>query len=286
MKQADLHMHSTVSDGGYTPSELMLKCAEAEYEIVSLTDHDSTSGLLEAEKAAEDAGMTFLAGIELSTEVTGISVDILGYGINTTNTALQKTLEFHRKKRFKRMENMIRKCKEHNLQISLEDVEKFVTGDTYSRPHIARALVEKGYAADMNEAFYKYIGRNKKCFVPKEEEMTPAEAAKLIKNAGGVAVIAHPVYYQIDQRIKQWLIDGLIDGVEIYHRDHRKEDIERFEKITREAEAVTGRRYFRTGGTDFHHENFGREGEKIGKSPLPFLEAAYIQQFIIEKSGG
>ncbi|SDN31647.1 PHP domain-containing protein [Alkalicoccus daliensis] len=282
MNTADLHMHSTVSDGGYSPSELMHKCAEAGYKLVSLTDHDSTSGLKEAEETATSLGLSFLNGIELSTEAAGRSVDILGYGLNIENDMLQHTLTFHRKKRYERMKKMVQKCIDCNLDISMKDVEFFVTGDTYSRPHLAKALVSKGYAEDINEAFKVFVGSGKKCYESKEAEMTPEEAASVIKNAGGIAVVAHPVYYEIDDLIKKWLIDGLIDGIEIYHRDHTFTDIARFETLTAQAENLTGKRFFRTGGTDFHHENFGRRGEEIGMSPLPRSEAARIQDFFFD----
>lgn len=272
----DLHMHSTISDGGYSPCTLVKKCAEAGLQMISLTDHDSTGGLEEAKKTADESGIICIPGLELSTEIDGQSIDILGYGIQPTDKKLQQKLQFHRSKRHERMEKMIEKCAQSGVAVSMADVEKHITGYTYSRPHLAKALIEAGYAADMQEAFAKYVGEGKPCYAPKEEEMHPLEAMQLIREAGGVSIIAHPVYYQIDEKIMDWLTEGNLDGVEIFHRDHEAQDRNRFEKITAAAEKLTGKRFFRTGGTDFHHESFGRKGEVIGCSPLPESEAEFL----------
>lgn len=280
MGNADLHMHSTVSDGGYAPAELMKKCANAGIDIVALTDHDSTAGLREAEKAAETYGMKFIYGIELSTEVKGYSVDILGYGIDPENRMLQEKLQFHRNQRYQRMEEMLLKCASLGMDVSLAEIKSYVTGDTYSRPHLAKALVAKGYAADVQEAFSKYVGTGMPCYAPKEKEMEPLEAMELIRKAGGISIVAHPVYYQIDREIMDWLISGALDGVEIFHRDHSEIEKDRFEKITAAAENSTGKRFFRTGGTDFHHESFGRAGEVIGASPIPYAEAQFLYDYL------
>ncbi|PTL39492.1 PHP domain-containing protein [Alkalicoccus saliphilus] len=276
MSRADLHMHSTISDGGYTPSELMKKCAEAGVKMISLTDHDSTDGLQEAAQAAASLGMKFINGIELSTRVKGRSVDILGYGIDSRSQNLQEKLQFHREKRYNRMKQMVEKCQSIGLAVSIADVEKEVTGVTWSRPHLAGALVKKGYAESVSEVFEKFIGYGRPCYVEKEEEMQPEEAVNIIREAGGAAIAAHPVYYNLDEQILNWLERGQLDGVEVYHRDHSPKDIKRFLLLVEKAEVKTGKRFYRTGGTDFHHEKFGRSGERIGASPLPWKEAEYI----------
>ncbi|UCZ51582.1 PHP domain-containing protein [Bacillus shivajii] len=273
---ADVHMHSTVSDGGYSPSQLMEKCARANLKIVSLTDHDSTAGITAAAKFAKQYEMTFIPGIELSTRIKGTNVDILGYGINIEDDNLQNVLSYHRKMRHRRMEDMLQKCQEVGLNIQLEDVERHVTGETFSRPHLAKALIEKGYVKNVQESFEKYLGQHKPCYVPKPEEFSPKEAIELIHGAGGVAVVAHPVFYDLDDEIITWVQSFHLDGIEVYHRDHDEQAIKRFLQLAKRAEVKTGRKLFKTGGSDFHHESYGRIGEQLGETKLPVDEAEFL----------
>ncbi|WP_416150652.1 PHP domain-containing protein [Salipaludibacillus sp. HK11] len=271
--KADIHMHSTSSDGGYSPEVLMEKCAKAGLNIVSLTDHDTTVGIDAARKVAEQYQMTFINGIELSTRVDGVSVDILGYGINIDSQTLQDKLAFHRKMRKERMDLMIKKCQDHGLNITLENVKAQVTGETFSRPHLAKALIESGDVQSVQEAFEKYLGYGKPCYVLKEDEMNPQEAISLIHQAGGVAIVAHPVYYDLDDQISEWFHDYRLDGIEVYHRDHDPSHVERFQRLAEKIEAKLNIKIYKTGGSDFHHESFGRVGEEIGVTKLPYSEA-------------
>jgi len=278
--KADIHMHSTCSDGGYTPDELMKKCAEAGLTIVSLTDHDTTAGIEQARKVAEKYQMTFINGIELSTRIEGKSVDILGYGFDIDDQTLQATLAFHRNMRKARMDEMIMKCQEHGLHISIEDVKEQVTGETYSRPHLAKALINKGYVDSVSEAFDKYIGYGKPCYVLKENEMIPEEAISLIHQAGGVAIVAHPVFYDLDDHIFNWFEMYGLDGIEVFHRDHDASHIDRFKKLADKVDYQRHEAIFKTGGSDFHHESFGRVGEEIGLTKLPYDEALRLSEFL------
>jgi 3',5'-nucleoside bisphosphate phosphatase len=280
MAKADLHMHSTVSDGGYDVPALIKKCAEAGLTVISLTDHDSTDGVENAGKLAEFYGIKLIAGIELSTRLHGQSIDILGYGIDIYHPHLQEKLQFHRDKRIARMHEMINQCNRAGLEITFEEVEKEVTGVTFSRPHLANALIKKGYGTSVNNIFSEYIGYGKPCYVHKEDEMSPEEAMEVIHRAGGVAVAAHPVYYDIDKHLTRWLEEKKLDGVEVYHRDHDDKTRKRFNKLVNEAEKRSGIKFFRTGGTDFHHESYGRSGEIIGDSLLPYEEALFLYTYL------
>lgn len=273
MPLADLHMHSTASDGGYSQVDLVKKAASAGLTMISLTDHDTTNGLNQARKTAHEHGLDFVNGLELSTRFQGTSVDILGYGINPDSAELQKTLAFHRERRLDRMRIMIRKCKDQGMKIEEKDVFEYVTGDTYSRPHLAKALVEHGYAQSVGDAFNRYIGYNRPCYAFKEEEMHPEEAIRVIHEAGGVAIIAHPVFYDLDKLIPSWFHDYNVDGIEVFHRDHDEKTVERFTHLAKKVEDSLGRAIFKTGGSDFHHESFGRKGEELGLTKLPFDEA-------------
>ncbi len=274
--KADLHMHSTYSDGGCDPSELMKRCADGGLSIVALTDHDTTGGVEAAAKEAEKLGVTFILGIELSTRVQGKSVDILGYGINPEDEEFQKTIAFYRSMRKSRMDEMLKKCKVEGLDVRWSDVLRYVTGHTYSRPHLAKALVEKGYAKTVKEAFDRYVGEGKPCYVKKEEELTPYEAIDTIHGAGGLAVVAHPIFYRLDDEIKNWVIHGGLDGIEVYHRDHDTDAVDRFKALAKSIENETGTSLLKTGGSDFHHESFGRAGEELGVTNLPYHEAELL----------
>ncbi|MFA9559598.1 PHP domain-containing protein [Evansella sp. AB-rgal1] len=275
---ADLHMHSTASDGGYSPTELLQKCVDAKLRIVSLTDHDTVSGVPTAKQIAEENNIQFITGIELSTRWKGQHVDILGYGIDITSETLLNTIAFHRKMRVNRMELMVKKCQELGFNISFEEVKKVAKGDTLSRPHMAKVLVDHGIVETVKEAFDKYLTPDKPLYVEKEKEMTPKEAIDLVHSAGGIAIVAHPILYTLDEDIYQWLLEDGLDGVEVYHRDHDEEAIERFYALAKKAEQQLGKRVFLTGGSDFHHESFGRLGEEIGTTRLPFEEAEYLLQ--------
>ncbi|MCE7791210.1 PHP domain-containing protein [Salipaludibacillus sp. CUR1] len=281
--KADLHMHSTASDGGYGAETLMEMCAEAGLSLISLTDHDTTAGVEKARKSAESLNIQLINGIELSTRSEGQSVDILGYGIDVESAHLQKTLSFHRQMREERMERMVRKCRDYGLEVTVEDVKAEVTGHTYSRPHLAKALIKKGYGEKVSDIFDQYIGYGKPCYVVKEKEMTPPEAVKLIHEAGGIAVAAHPIYYDLDDHILDWFINEGLDGIEVYHRDHDEQAVNRFSALAEKAEAKLGHRVFKTGGSDFHHEAYGREGEKLGITKLPYGEAEYLLTFLQNK---
>lgn len=273
---ADLHMHSTASDGGYNQESLVKKAAEAGLTMISLTDHDTTNGLGMAREMANRLGLSFINGLELSTRYEGVSVDILGYGIDPESASLQSTLSFHRERRLDRMRSMISKCKNIGMEIGESDVFSYVTGDTYSRPHLAKALVAHGYAESVNDAFKRFIGYNRPCYEYKEDEMHPEEAIRVIHEAGGLAIIAHPVFYDLDSSIPHWFNAYGVDGIEVYHRDHDAASVQRFEALASFIDSQVGYRVFRTGGSDFHHESFGRKGEELGKTKLPYEEALRV----------
>lgn len=276
-------MHSTASDGRYTPEALMEKCAKAGLQLVSLTDHDTAQGIEVAKRVAEQNGLQFITGIELSTRVKNTHVDILGYGIDPESASLQEALSFQQHMRIERMEKMVKKCGDQGLDITFQEVSALAEGDTLSRPHIAQALVNKGYVNNVKEAFERYFKEGKPCYVPKEKEMTPQEAIQLIQQARGIAVVAHPDYYSLDDDIYDWLIIDNLDGVEVYHRDHDTLAVERFLTLAKKAEAERGRHVFVTGGSDFHHESFGREGESLGTTSLPFEEAKLLYEELAKR---
>ncbi|WP_100399119.1 PHP domain-containing protein [Bacillus sp. FJAT-44742] len=280
--QADLHMHSTASDGGYSPAKLMEKCKEAGIHIVALTDHDTTNGVKEAQAAGEQLGLTVIPGIELSTKWKGKSVHMLGYGVNIEDAAFQEVLEGQRQMRNKRMEVMLERLQGAGVTLQEEDVLRYVDGGSVGRPHVAKALIDRGYVKEVSEAFDKYLGEGKPAYVSKAKEFTPEEAISLIHQAGGLAVVAHPGYYGLDEDIEKWVHQSGLDGVEIEHRDHDPEERKHYEKLTSKLEKETKKTLLRTGGSDFHHEEYGRKKEPLGVTTISG-ERAEILLHAIEK---
>ncbi|WP_273716699.1 PHP domain-containing protein [Alkalihalobacillus pseudalcaliphilus] len=262
---ADLHMHSTASDGGYSPTDLMEKCARVGLQYVALTDHDTIQGIEEAKTKAEELGLQFITGIELSTKYNGKAVHILGYGIRTDDASFVQMLTHQQRQRSIRLAQIIDKLKNIDVHLEEEDVLQFVDGGSVGRPHMAKALVEKGYVQSIQEAFDFYLAEGKPAYVEKEKEMTVAEAIRWIKQSQGISIVAHPGHYSFDSHIKDWVRMGL-DGIEIYHRDHTSEQIAKFEKIKADIEEDLGISLYVTGGSDFHHEEYGRKIEPLGQT--------------------
>lgn len=261
---ADLHMHSTASDGGYSPANLVKKCADVGLQYIALTDHDTVDGINEAISAGKQYGINVIPGIEFSTKYNGKSVHMLGYGIDYNDEPLRKMLQKQKLQRSKRLDVILEKLANVNIYLSREDVLEFVDGGSIGRPHVAQALVKHNYVRDVKEAFDLYLAEGKPCYVEKEKEMTPEETIDWIHRTGGIAIIAHPVYYNNDELIEYLVRDHHLDGIEVYHRDHDEEAIKHFEHLTSELEAKYHRPLLRTGGSDFHHEDYGRKKEPLG----------------------
>ncbi|WP_100404212.1 PHP domain-containing protein [Bacillus solitudinis] len=268
IRNSDLHMHSTASDGGYSPKELVEKCAGVGLRIISLTDHDTVQGIRPAIETAKPLNITVIPGIEFSTKFKGKSVHILGFGIDWTNEELNTMLTKQRDMRRRRLDTILEKLVNVGLVVNAEDVLKHVDGGSIGRPHVAKALIEYGYVKDVAEAFDRYLAEGQPCYVDKENEMSVKEAIEWIHKTNGIAVVAHPSYYGLDEAIGDWVSKWSLDGIEVYHRDHSEEDIRRYEKLCTEIEIQTGSSLLRTGGSDFHHEDYGRVPGRLGETRL------------------
>ncbi|WP_227936077.1 PHP domain-containing protein [Alkalihalobacillus deserti] len=267
-KNSDLHMHSTASDGGYSPSDLMKKCKAVQLEIVSLTDHDNVDGIEEAIRTGEELGIQVIPGIEFSTKYKGKSVHILGYQFDYKNKELQIMLEKQKQLRRERLDTIIEKLERIDLKIKPEQVIKHTDGGSIGRPHVAKALIDAGYVEDVADAFELYLAEGKPGYVEKSKEMSVEEAINWIHRTNGIAIVAHPDYYHVDDDLIHWVRDWGLDGIEVYHRDHDEEAVKRYEAITDLIERELGKTLYRTGGSDFHHEEYGRVREPLGDTRL------------------
>ena len=246
----DLHTHSTYSDGTDKPSELINKALAAGITIIGLTDHDSVSGWQEATKALR-SGISLVPGAEISCQTTdGISVHILGLLFDANNTELMNTLEKTRENRHGRMEKIIARINEAGIDITMNDVlEQLSDGATLGRPHLADALVKKGVVTSRDEAFTQMLHNNSKYYVS-HYSPTPEAAIALIKAAGGVSVIAHPMASHRGRTISLEtfgsLIDSGLDGIEVDHRDHSPDEKKQLISLASESNLVM------TGASDYH----------------------------------
>ncbi|KYG34876.1 PHP domain-containing protein [Alkalihalobacillus trypoxylicola] len=282
--QSDLHMHSTASDGGYSPTELMKKCHAVGLKYVSLTDHDTVNGFLEAKMTADKLGMHVIPGIEFSTKFEKTSVHILGYGLDVTYTPLIELLNKQQQERRKRLDHILNKLAQVNITLSANSVLKHVDGGSIGRPHIAKAMVENKVVNSVAEAFDLYLAEGKPAYVEKEKEMSIQEAIDWIHLCKGVAIVAHPGHYShLDQHLLYWCQEYHLDGLEIFHRDHSPEERSKYQKIHLELEKKLNKKLLVTGGSDFHHEDYGRTLEPLGKTRIDNRYAEALMEAIKNK---
>ena len=212
----DLHLHTTASDGRLSPTELIRLVASQGLEQVSISDHDTTEGLAEAYRAAEEfPGLRIIPGIELSTDVPGDEIHMLGYFIHYEDQQFQEVLRSFRVGRLERGRLIVEKLATLGVYVKWGRVLEIAGDGAVGRPHIALAMVEKGYCKEPREAFPQYLGRNGLAYVERKK-MTPAEAVQMLSSVGGAPVLAHPAYLSdMELRIAELKPVGLV-GMEDY----------------------------------------------------------------------
>jgi hypothetical protein len=250
----DLHSHSNRSDGTLTPAEEMRLAAERGLAGVALTDHDTFEGLEEAAAAADELGLDFVPGIEFSAEYDAASLHILGYWVDPTDPGIDVELLRLTATRFRRGEMIVEKLHELGFDVSLERVLELAGGEAIARPHIAEAMVEAGIVADEKEAFDRYISDDGLAYVPKHA-LHPMEALRLIGEAGGVCVLAHPGMWRgndtvPDALIEQMAANGMV-GLEVRHPDHDEQMRANYAAIADRLHLVP------TASSDCHGERYG-----------------------------
>lgn len=244
--EADLHCHTTASDGLLSPTELVQLAAKLGLKGIGITDHDTIHGWKEAQEAGANYQIRILKGIELNTDWQGTEVHILGYEVDSSSDYLADKLKVLRNARERRMVKILERFKDLGIIISVEDVQQFAQGESIGRPHIAQALIQRGYVGNIREAFDRYIGQGAPAYVSRYK-LTPEEGIRIIREAHGVAVLAHPGVHHVEAGIPAWVKAGL-QGIEVLHSQHSPDDEMRYLKIAQESGLLT------TGGSDFHGE--------------------------------
>lgn len=260
--KADLHLHTTASDGRLEPKELVSLAVKVGLDVIAITDHDTIDGIAPALAAAEAfPSLKVIPGIEINTDVPHGEVHVLGYFIDYNDQGLAVKLQKLRDSRMGRAQNMIAKLGSIGIKIAWERVAELAKGGSVCRPHIARAMFEKGYVGSEKEAFDKYIGHDGPAYVERYK-LLPAEAVKLIADAQGLPVLAHPAGIpNLNELVLELKNAGLV-GIEVYYRDYTSDVISGLLKIAKQYDLVP------TGGTDYHA--FGDSSEvMIGEALAP-----------------
>ncbi|MBH0332522.1 metal-dependent phosphoesterase [Brevibacillus brevis] len=243
---ADLHTHTKASDGTCEPAENVRLAKEAGLAALAITDHDTVAGIPEAMEAARALGVEIIPGVEVSSVGKGQDIHVLGYFVPYEDPAFEERLFRLRETRHERNQLLIARLQELGIDISLEKVyrRKQGTDKNIGRPHIAEELMEMGVVSTIAEAFDKYLGKGGAAYV-NPPRITPQEAITLIKEAGGVAVLAHPGLYDDDELVQELIVFGL-DGIEVNHPDNDEVQKMRYSKWAAQYGIVV------TGGSDFH----------------------------------
>ena len=275
--EVDLHLHTTHSDGTLTPTEIVDLCAERGLRVISVSDHDTTNGLPEAMRAAErHPDLTIIPGIELSTDVPGGEIHILGYFVDHYDESLQRILEEFREGRLNRGLRMVRNLNDMGVGISWERVQEIAGDASIGRPHIAQALVEGGYVRYSKDAFDKYIGRNGPAYAERPK-LTPEDAVRLLIEHGALPVIAHPTYSASKSgrsgipsltKILASLKAAGIVGMEVYYGDYTDDQVNMLRELADEFGLVP------CGGSDYHA--LGNPGEPepgVAGPPMSSVQA-------------
>ena len=242
-RHIDLHLHSTASDGTSAPEVVVQAARDAGLQALALTDHDTVEGIAAAREAAQAAGIELVPGVELSAYEGVHEIHILGLHLVQLE-AMRNALTVFRSARRERAEGIVRLLNGLGVRITFDDVLAVAQDAAIGRPHIARALVENGWAMDLRDAFDRYLGAGRPAYLDKRRITIP-EAIELIHRCGGIAVLAHPGPEGTHERIARLAAMGM-DGVEVIHPSHAPDDRVRLLALTKELNLVP------SGGSDSH----------------------------------
>lgn len=247
----DLHVHSTFSDGSYTPTKVAAMAIEAGLTAMALTDHDSTSGITEFMKACEGTSLIGIPGVEISADVPKGTFHMLGYYLDIDNKPLQDALLKIRDGREIRNAEILEKVNKLGIPLTWDEVRAYAGEDVVGRPHFAMAMMAKGYVSSKEEAFDKYLKKGKSAYADRFR-LTPEDSVAMIKGAGGIAVLAHPFTLEMSNKNLSVYLNKLkeigLSGVEVYYSEHNAQQVKDYERLCKESGLIA------TGGSDFHGE--------------------------------
>jgi predicted metal-dependent phosphoesterase TrpH len=271
----DLHTHTQASDGLNTPSDNVAYAKEKGLSGLAITDHDTVAGVAEALEAGKQLNMIVIAGIEISTTFEGKDIHVLGYGIDIDDLILQERLALQQEGRDGRNQVIVDKLSALGMPLKLEDIRSDILKsdspkangkNSIGRPHIAQAMVRKGYVENVRQAFDLYLGEGKPAYAA-IERISPNDAVKWIVEAGGAPVLAHPGLYRDDDLVLRILQDGGFKGVEVFHSDHTEAQETTYLALAAKLNLTA------TGGSDFHGKRQGQlyHGD-LGSRSVPMTQ--------------
>jgi Cof subfamily protein (haloacid dehalogenase superfamily) len=278
MKIVDLHVHSTCSDGTYTPTELVHYALQKGLAAFALTDHDTTEGLIEAIEAARNYPIEVIPGIEFSTEYEGKDIHIVGLYIDYEHEEFQKYIKDFQDSRELRNQKMCLKLQEHGIAITYEELSREYPNAILTRAHFAKFLLKKGYVQSMREAFDRYIGDHAPCFLPREK-ITPSQAVSFILRFGGIPILAHPILYhmsteRLDKLVQTLKKSGLV-AIEAVYSTYTAGEERQIRKLAKKYNLLI------SGGSDFHGST--KPGLDLavgyGKLQIPYQILADIKAY-------
>ena len=277
MGLADLHVHSTASDGKFSPADIIKKAVALGVTHLALADHDTVDGIVPALAAVRAfPGLTFIPAVELSTDIPQEEVHVLGYFVDYTDPDFAAALKRFRSSRIGRAKGMVDKLNKLGIKISWQRVKEIAGDSSIGRPHIAQAMLEKGFITSMQQAFNDYIGRNGPAYVEREK-ITPPEAVKLILKSRGLPVLAHPLTVSDPEKIIIELKAAGLVGIEVYYNGYTAEERSKLSKLAAKYNLIT------TGGSDYHGLDQDTE-TAIGGADVPVASAERLMALAKETS--
>jgi len=264
MKFADLHLHTNFSDGTYEPEELVARAKGCGLDAISLTDHDTIEGCARAATACRAEQIEFIPGTELTAEHDGLELHILGYALDAKNPHLLAEMAKFQEVRQNRIRDIVMRLNDLKVPLEAEKVFEIANCQSPGRPHVARALVQGGFCATFDEAFERFLKKNRPAWVSKFK-ISAADAIALIHHAGGVAVLAHPGLNRTDDYIPD-LVEAGLDGIECFHTKHSMTTANYYLGIAKRFGVLV------TGGSDCHGMNKGKPLIGTVKIPYEYVE--------------
>ena len=272
---ADLHIHTYFSDSPASPQEVVKEAIEKGLACIAITDHDTVDGVNPTQEAAQSTSLEVLSGVELSSDLDGKDIHILGYFLNAPGPILTDVLIQMQDARIQRIQKMINKLKTLGIQnISLEEVCRLTKSRSVGRPHLAMVLYEKGYVVNVREAFGRFINDDGPAYVSKFNQ-TPYRAIELIRQSGGAAVLAHPMITRRDELIPKMVEAGL-DGIEVYYPNFSANTSTFYETMAKKHNLLM------TGGSDAHGK--AKDNTFIGKVRIPYEHVQHLKDLIQSRS--
>ncbi len=277
MGLVDLHVHTSASDGRYTPLELVRRAVQAGVSVLAITDHDTVAGIAPALEAAKSfPHLTVIPGVEINTDVPSGEAHLLGYYIDYYSPELLSRLSEMRDSRQDRGKRMVIKLETLGMPLAWERVTEIAGTDSIGRPHIAQAMLEKGYIKNLREAFEKYLGRDGPAYVERTR-MSPVQAIDLILRAKGLPVLAHPLSVADPENMIKVLKAYGLAGIEVYYGSYPVPDVSRLLSLAGKYNLIP------TGGSDFHGLDEKAE-TSLGGAKVPMESATRLINLARERN--